>query len=158
VDRPEADRTSPRALFGPEKGAKGVRRTRSWHASSGMWALIGALFLSATGLTWSTYAGENFEAALTALNAKAPVLDTALPGSGAAGGGSGEHDQHGGAQNTSGAVDPAAFDRVMATARGAGLDGPLELTAPAEPGTAWSAAQTDNTWRSRCWASAWPPS
>ncbi|HWO59322.1 MAG TPA: PepSY-associated TM helix domain-containing protein [Umezawaea sp.] len=80
-----------RALLVPEKGAKGVRRTRSWHASIGTWALLGALFLSATGLTWSTYAGENFTAALTALDAKAPVLDTALPGGTSATAGSGEH-------------------------------------------------------------------
>ncbi|MET0132984.1 MAG: PepSY domain-containing protein [Kibdelosporangium sp.] len=146
VARRRTARRRARALLVPEKGAKGVRRTRSWHASVGMWALIGALFLSATGLTWSTYAGENFSAALTALDAKAPVLDTALPGSTAAGGGSGEHDQHGGGSGTTGPVDAAAFDRVLATARGAGLDGPLELTVPGEPGNAWTAAQIDNAW------------
>ncbi|PRY44719.1 PepSY-associated TM helix domain-containing protein [Umezawaea tangerina] len=135
-----------RALLVPEKGAKGVRRTRSWHASIGVWVLLGALFLSATGLTWSTYAGENFTAALTALDAKAPVLDTALPGGGAAASGSGEHAEHGGTTGSTGPVDPLAFDRVLDTARGAGLDGPLEITTPAEPGTAWSAAQVDNTW------------
>ncbi|NUT46123.1 MAG: PepSY domain-containing protein, partial [Saccharothrix sp.] len=43
-----------RALFVPERGAKGVRKTRSWHAGTGMWVLVGTLFLSATGLTWST--------------------------------------------------------------------------------------------------------
>ena len=135
-----------RALLVPEKGAKGVRRTRSWHASIGTWALLGALFLSATGLTWSTYAGENFTAALTALDAKAPVLDTALPGATGATTGSGEHSEHGGGQETTAPVDAAAFDRVLGTARGAGLDGPLELTVPADAGSAWTAAQTDNTW------------
>ncbi|MEO6090029.1 MAG: PepSY domain-containing protein [Umezawaea sp.] len=138
-----------RALLVPEKGAKGVRRTRSWHASLGVWALLGALFLSATGLTWSTYAGENFSAALTALNAKAPVLDTALPGAAATGTASGEHAEHNGTPDAAKPVDPATFDRVLATARGAGLDGPLDLTPAGEPGTAWTAAQTDNTWPTR---------
>jgi uncharacterized iron-regulated membrane protein len=138
-----------RALLVPEKGAKGVRGTRSWHASLGVWTLLGALFLSATGLTWSTYAGENFSAALTALNAKAPVLDTALPGAAATGTASGQHSEHGGTPATAKPVDPAIFDRVLATARGAGLDGPLELTPAGKPGTAWTAAQTDNTWPTR---------
>lgn len=142
--RKRTARRRVRALLVPEKGAKGVRKTRSWHASVGMWALVGALFLSATGLTWSTYAGENFSAALTALNAKAPALDTALPGSTAATG-SGEHEQHGGGAEKSGPVDPAVFDRVLTTARAAGLDGPLELSVP-EPGSAWTAAQVDSTW------------
>ncbi|HEX7305994.1 PepSY domain-containing protein [Lentzea sp.] len=133
-----------RALLLPEKGAKGVRRTRSWHASLGVWALVGALFLSATGLTWSTYAGENFTAVLTALNAKAPALDTALPGSAPAT--SGEHSAHTGTAGSSEPVDPDTFDRVLAAGRGAGLDGPVELAPAAEPGTAWSVAQTDQLW------------
>jgi uncharacterized iron-regulated membrane protein len=146
IVRRKTARRRVRALVLPEKGATGVRGTRSWHASLGMWALLGALFLSATGLTWSTYAGENFSAALTALNAKAPVLDTALPGSAAAASGSGEHSEHGGTTGTSGPVDVATFDRVLGTARAAGLDGPLELTVPAAAGTAWTVAQVDNTW------------
>ncbi|WNV85741.1 PepSY domain-containing protein [Umezawaea sp. Da 62-37] len=150
LGRRRSARRRVRALVLPEKGAKGVRKTRSWHASIGVWVLLGALFLSATGLTWSTYAGENFTAALTALDAKAPVLDTALPGGGAAASGSGEHAEHGGTTGTTTArVDAPAFDRVLGTARGAGLDGPLVITAPAAPGTAWSAAQADNTWPTR---------
>ncbi|HEX6341112.1 PepSY domain-containing protein [Umezawaea sp.] len=146
IGRRRTARRRVRALLVPESGAKGVRKTRSWHASIGVWALVGALFLSATGLTWSTYAGENFSAALTALDAKAPVLDTALPGAAGGTSGSGEHSEHGGGQEGTAPVDAAAFDRVLGTARGAGLDGPLELTVPAAAGTAWTAAQTDNTW------------
>ncbi|GLW90472.1 PepSY-associated TM helix domain-containing protein [Actinokineospora globicatena] len=121
-----------RTLVVPEKGAKGVRRTRSWHATLGMWTLIGALFLSATGLTWSTYAGENFAAALTALNAKAPTLDTELSG----------HGDHGG--GGAAPSDPATFDRVLGSARAAGLDGPVQITASSD--AAWTVAQVDNTW------------
>ncbi|GLY47699.1 PepSY domain-containing protein [Lentzea sp. NBRC 102530] len=133
-----------RAVLLPEKGAKGVRGSRSWHASLGVWALVGALFLSATGLTWSNYAGENFSAVLTALNAKAPALDTALPGSAPAA--TSEHAQHDGSAGTSGPVDARTFDTVLAAGRGAGLDGPLELTPATAPGTAWSVAQTDQLW------------
>ncbi|ROP35045.1 PepSY-associated TM helix domain-containing protein [Saccharothrix texasensis] len=133
-----------RALVVPEKGAKGVRKTRSWHASVGVWVLLGALFLSATGLTWSNNAGANFDAALTALNAKTPALDTGLRGAKGATSGDG-HGEHGDGSSAV-EVDPVTFDRVLVAARGAGLDGPLELGVAAAPGTAWTAAQTDNTW------------
>ncbi|MET7401490.1 PepSY-associated TM helix domain-containing protein, partial [Dactylosporangium sp. NPDC005572] len=60
--------------------AKGVRRTRSFHAATGVWLVVGLLFLSATGLTWSTWAGANFSVALDNLDASRPVLDTSLGG------------------------------------------------------------------------------
>ncbi|ANZ39889.1 peptidase [Lentzea guizhouensis] len=135
-----------RALLVPEKGAKGVRKSRSWHASLGVWALVGALFLSATGLTWSNYAGENFTAVLTALNAKAPALDTALPGSTSAGTAPSEHSEHTGTAGSTGPVDAKTFDTVLAAGRGAGLDGPVEIAPAAAPGTAWSVGQTDQLW------------
>ncbi|MEU5693037.1 PepSY-associated TM helix domain-containing protein [Actinosynnema sp. NPDC020468] len=141
LGRQRAARRRVRAVVAPEKGARGVRRTRSWHGSIGVWASVGALFLSATGLTWSTYAGENFASALEALHAKAPVLDTALSGRTAP---AGEHEQH-----TTGTkavpVDPATVDRVLKAGRAAGLDGPVQVTAGAA-GTAWTVAQVDNTW------------
>ena len=55
---------------------KGVRRTRGWHASTGLWLSIGLLFLSATGLTWSNHAGANFEAAVHALDGSRPAVST----------------------------------------------------------------------------------
>ncbi|WP_341721031.1 PepSY domain-containing protein [Micromonospora sp. FIMYZ51] len=120
---------------------KGVRRTRGWHATTGVWLAVGLLILSATGLTWSRFAGGNFAAGLDALDARRPALTTSLIGAPADGGG--EH-QHGGAPS-SGAADPATFDRVLAVARDAGLSGPVEIS-PGEPGEAWAVAQTDNTW------------
>lgn len=146
IARRRTARRRVRALLVPEKGAKGVRKSRSWHASIGVWALAGALFLSATGLTWSNYAGENFTAVLTALDAKAPALDTALPGAAPTGTAPSEHSEHTGTAGSAAPVDPATFDRVLAAGRGAGLDGPVELSPAAAPGTAWSVAQTDQTW------------
>ncbi len=143
--RQRTARRKVRAVVAPEPGAKGVRKTRSRHGSLGTWVLLGALFLSATGLTWSTYAGDNFSAALTALNAKAPALDTGLGGTEGSTGSDG-HSGHGEASPGAEPVDPATFDRVLVAARDAGLDGPLQLGVAAEPGTAWTAAQVDNTW------------
>ena len=112
--------------------AKGVRRTRGWHAATGVWLAVGLLFLSATGLTWSRYAGANFGAALDALNAHAPRA------------GHRPRRRHrrrrtGGRPprrraGAAGAVDPAAHRHAsLATARdGRASTGPVEITVPAE--------------------------
>ncbi|TDB78083.1 PepSY domain-containing protein [Micromonospora sp. KC723] len=138
-----ATRARSRHLLVPDLSVrKGVRRTRGWHATTGVWLAVGLLFLSATGLTWSRYAGDNFSAALGALNAGRPPLSTVLDGAPPATGG--EH-QHGG-PDTATEADPATYDRALAIARDAGLAGPVEITPAEAPGTAWTVAQTDNTW------------
>ncbi|WP_431923379.1 PepSY-associated TM helix domain-containing protein [Micromonospora wenchangensis] len=141
--RRRASRATARHLLVPDlTAARGVRRTRSWHATTGIWLTVGLLFLSATGLTWSRYAGANFGAGLDALDARAPQLSTALAaGPTPADSGGGHH----GAAGAGGVVESAAFDRVLTTARTAGLAGPVEI-APGEPGSAWTVTQVDNTW------------
>ncbi|TDC42566.1 PepSY-associated TM helix domain-containing protein [Micromonospora sp. KC213] len=142
--RRASNRSRVRHLLVPDLSAgRGVRRTRGWHATTGVWLAVGLLFLSATGLTWSRYAGDNFSAALGALNASRPPLSTVLDGAPPATGG-GEH-QHGG-PTTGADADPATYDRVLAVARDAGLAGPVEITPAEEPDSAWTVAQTDNTW------------
>jgi uncharacterized iron-regulated membrane protein len=122
---------------------KGVRRTRGWHATTGVWLAVGLLFLSATGLTWSRYAGANFGAGLDALQATRPQLSTTLDGAPPDTSG-GEH-QHGG--TPAGTADnPGTYDTMLATARGAGLAGPVEISPAEEPGMAWTVTQVDNTW------------
>jgi uncharacterized iron-regulated membrane protein len=121
-----------------------VRRTRSFHASTGVWLIVGLFFLSATGLTWSTHAGAHFTMALDALDAHRPEIDTALPGTETAPAGGGHHESAAPAAALE--IDPADTATVLDTARTAGLDGPLILAAPAEAGTAWTATQSDNVW------------
>lgn len=136
-------RGSVRKMLAPELAAKkGVRRTRGWHAATGVWLSVGLLILSVTGLTWSRYAGGNFGDALDALDAGRPALSTGLA-AGAAPDGGGHH----GAGNAEAApIDPAQADTVLAVARAYGLTGPVELTPPEEAGHAWTAAGTDNVW------------
>lgn len=116
----------------PDLAAKpGVRRTRGWHASVGVWLALGLLVLSATGLTWSRYAGATFDVVQDRFAAHSPALDAAV--------------HHGGGHST-GAVDVADVDRVTAVAREAGLTGLIEVSPPAGPGAAWVVAQNDPRW------------
>ncbi|WP_415949169.1 PepSY-associated TM helix domain-containing protein [Streptomyces sp. KLOTTS4A1] len=134
----------------PDRGARGVRRTRSWHAATGVWLALGLLFLSATGLTWSQYAGDRFGQLLDTVKGKAPRLDTALPGAEPAAegdhAGHGEHAGHGAAGNETASADPADFDTALAVARDAGLGGTVQVKPPADSASAWAVAQKDNVW------------
>jgi uncharacterized iron-regulated membrane protein len=122
-----------RATVLPDLSAKkGVRRTRGWHAATGIWLTVGLLVLSATGLTWSRYAGGNFAAGLDALNSHKPELVTTVDPAGVAGGGHHSSDAAGPAT-----VDLTAVDQAVATARAADLSGPIEVTVP-EAGSAWT--------------------
>ncbi|KQC37995.1 peptidase [Frankia sp. ACN1ag] len=143
-----------RRVLLPDLAARGRRRTMGWHGSLGVWLLVGLLFLSATGLTWSRHAGAHFATALDATDSHTPNLDTTLPQAAPPTGASGrEHQGHtatsaGGTTHTSSADAGGAdrVDRVAAAARGAGLHGPVEITPPTETGTGWSVAQTDRHW------------
>ncbi len=89
---------------------KGVRRTRGWHAATGVWLVVGLLALSATGLTWSRYAGANFDVVQEpASTPNDPMLDTALPGGPGGGDSGGGH--HGGAASSGGDVLPLTWTR-----------------------------------------------
>jgi uncharacterized iron-regulated membrane protein len=133
-------RRSVRKMLAPELAArKGVRRTRSWHAATGLWISLGLLVLAATGLTWSRYAGASFEVALDAVDGRRAALE--VPGAGPSAGG-----HHGAGSEAPVAVDPAEADTVLKVARDNGLTGPVELSLPETGGAAWTVAGIDNTW------------
>ncbi|GIG92272.1 PepSY-associated TM helix domain-containing protein [Plantactinospora endophytica] len=141
--RQRGSRGRARRLLLPDLAArKGVRRTRGWHASTGVWLLVGLLILSATGLTWSRYAGAHFGSALDTLDARRPVLSTALTGAPGPDSGSGHH----GGPTGGTSVDPATVDEVLRVARAEGLDGPVEVGPPADASSAWAVTQVDDVW------------
>lgn len=113
-------------------------RRLNWHAVVGMWILPVALLLSATGLTWSTYAGATIEELRENLNWTTPVVDTALPG-GAASAETGHAGHHGApaATHTVPAARIGQVDTVLAAARLAGVTQPAEIAVPADDGTAF---------------------
>ncbi|SMX91635.1 Uncharacterized iron-regulated membrane protein [Brevibacterium antiquum] len=146
------------ALLRPSMKHKGLRRTFSWHASVGVWAAIGMLFLSATGITWSQLGGDNVTKLRAALDWSTPAVSTELAAGSAEtnGGAAGQsddgghagheghagHDDHAGhggdaASDTSG-VDPADFDMSLAMARDINVNtGLVEILPPADEDSAW---------------------
>jgi uncharacterized iron-regulated membrane protein len=124
-----------RRLLVPRVRGGGRARLRSWHGSVGLWAAVGLLFLSATGLTWSQFAGPNVTAARHALSWSTPDVGTALPSAAAAPAGGQEL-----------AVLPGQAEPALAVARAAGLSDPVALTPPTAPGQAWVVGQTQRSW------------
>ncbi|WP_422742816.1 PepSY-associated TM helix domain-containing protein [Mycobacterium sp. WMMD1722] len=145
---------SPKArVLTTDRTAQGRQRTLNWHGVVGIWIAAGLLFLSATGLTWSMYAGANITELRSALSWTTPTVSKTLPGavedSDAAGSGHDGHD-HGAAP----AADPATasaprvddVDRVLAAARAHGIDGKVEVSIPSDATTAFTVAQTRQPW------------
>ncbi|WP_046471088.1 PepSY-associated TM helix domain-containing protein [Allosalinactinospora lopnorensis] len=121
-----------RAILAPDSQARGRSRTMSWHGSVGVWAAAGLLVLSATGLSWSTYAGDNISKIREAMQWQTPALSAAAPDSGHSG-----HGAHGAG---------VEVDRVLESAREAGLDGPVEVSYPEAEGAAYAVTQTRSQW------------
>lgn len=109
--------------------SRGRARTLKWHGATGVWLLAGLLFLSATGITWSTYAGAHVTDLRTALHWQRPQLDTAA--------------------NDAAAVDSAAvdYDGVVSAAAAAGVHRPVEITLPAEAGQGIGVTEIDKAYR-----------
>jgi len=83
-----------RDLLHPDLQARGYRRTLSLHSAAGVWVLLGALFLAATGITWSQYGGANIGTIREALGFTTQAVDAQLP----AAAGQGAADQEDGAE------------------------------------------------------------
>ncbi|QKT06624.1 PepSY domain-containing protein [Gordonia sp. X0973] len=119
----------------------GTRRNRTlnWHGAVGVWLVVGLVFLSATGLTWSKHAGQNIADLRHHLNWDRPPLPTAVPAAhhhGAAPGPTVAHEQ-----------PSASFDALLAVARAHGLSGRVEIDLPTGPRDAVTITQTRLPWR-----------
>jgi uncharacterized iron-regulated membrane protein len=121
-------RRARRELLLPRHRATGRARLLSWHGSIGVWVAAVLLFLSATGLTWSQFAGGHVTELRHALSWTTPSPHTAVA-----------------TQVTEGPV-AADAQRVLAVARAHGLTDPIALDPPSTPGHAWVAQQVKRSW------------
>ncbi|CAL9660256.1 PepSY-associated TM helix domain-containing protein [Streptomyces sp. enrichment culture] len=125
------------------RGTSGRRRTLGLHGSVGVWAAVFFMFLSVTGLTWSTYAGANIADLRVSLGQTTPSVSASV--SGASGGE--EHAGHGAAAGPGGdAAHGVGLDKVLAAARAEGLGDPVEITPPADASSAYVVAQVQRSW------------
>ncbi|MGZ8176883.1 PepSY-associated TM helix domain-containing protein [Williamsia sp. SKLECPSW1] len=124
------------------EGKPGTRRRLvSVHGAVGATIIVGLLFLSVTGLTWSRYAGESVSELKSALSWTTPSVSTTVGGATAPAIAS--HDEGGDseAQALTPAQSLSGIDTVAATATRAGLKGPMWFTPPTTAGEAWSVAE-----------------
>lgn len=132
-----------RSLLIPDRSRRGRAWTRSLHGSLGLWLLLGFLGLSATGLTWSTYAGEHVAQARAQFGWLTPGVDATLAG---------DHEthqqqHHGGTAPTSTPEEITRVDGVLNAARASGIDaGKLEIVPPTGAGQAWTVSEIDRSW------------
>ncbi|WP_347222060.1 PepSY-associated TM helix domain-containing protein, partial [Mycolicibacterium poriferae] len=148
-------RSSSRArLFSVDRSVSGRARTRNWHGAAGMWIAVGLLFLSATGLTWSKYAGDHVSEIRSALSWTTPAVATDLAAAETAAE-HGDHAGHGHGGTPAAALDADAavtatsisqVDGVLAAARAAGIGGKVEVSIPAKADTAFTVARNRQPW------------
>ncbi|MDQ0936525.1 PepSY-associated TM helix domain-containing protein [Streptomyces turgidiscabies] len=132
------------------RGTSGRRRTLGLHGTVGVWAAAGFIFLSATGLTWSTYAGANIDVLRTSLGQSTPAVSAAAGG---------EHTGHGAAAGAGSTTEHGVgLDKVLAAARAEGLGDPVEIVPPADASSAYVVKQTQRSWPEKQDAVAVDPS
>ncbi len=121
---------------------------RRWHVGLGWLLLTGLLLFSATGLTWSRWAGENVNQLRAAMNWMTPQVNASLNGDPSA---NNLHDGHHGIHQETAVggpgLDNGLFDSVWAAARQAGIDAAkVEIRPAASANRAWTIGEINRRW------------
>ena len=146
---------------------KGFAFSRHWHVTLGLTLVVGLVFFSITGLTWSQWAGGNIDRMRTELNWLTPQVNTSL-NSEAPAAPADPHADHmpdmdmsDMSMPMSAMTKPAAaaakpmpnnaadsdWDRVLNAARQDGLSASkLELRQPKSVDKAWAVTEIDRSW------------
>ena len=132
-----------------DRTAGGRSRTLNWHSTTGVWLLAGLLFLSATGITWSTYAGANISDIRSALSWQRPQLDTTLsattaPEEAAA---FGDHGHPASTPTTAELHRSVDYNAIINSAKRAGVNLPVEIMLPTEPGEGIGVIEIEKPYR-----------
>lgn len=132
--------------------------TRHWHITLGLLLFVGMLFISATGLTWSRWAGDNVNAMRASLNWLTPQLNTKLNLSSTVRLSSHHHDAHQHKQdnhrstqsqsNISGINKPDSdWETVLYTARHNGINADnVEIRQPRTADNTWTVTENKRDW------------
>ncbi|ATO33691.1 hypothetical protein DZA65_02680 [Dickeya dianthicola] len=146
---------------GRQSPARQRQRLRGTHTVTGLLLLVGLLFFSATGLTWSRWAGDNVALLRAVMGWQTPSVNTHLDTAPASPTSAHtEHDimsmpMHSAASQatpqTFDNVQPLdnvqTFDNVVAAAREAGIDaGKIEIRPAAKTQRAWTVSEIDRAW------------
>lgn len=128
------------------KAPSGARATRRRHATLGLLLALGLLFFSATGLTWSQWAGGNIAELRHAWGWSTPSASTALIDIDSQV--ADEHAEHRGHMAmVATSITLEDFDQALSAARQAGLNAArIQLTPPSSPQQAWRVAEIDRQW------------
>lgn len=128
------------------------QRLRQRHATLGIVALIGLLFFSATGLTWSQWAGGNIAELRHLWGWGTPSVSTDLAASPDHKASADPHAAHHAGSHVGTMHMPATlaaddFDRALDAARAAGIDAAkIEIVPPSAPMQAWKIREVGREW------------
>lgn len=157
-DRSRRTRRAGTRARQPGRSGAGRPRLVRRHAVLGSWIAAGLLVLSATGLTWSTYAGGRVSDLRAALNWSTPALAAnPTPAPQVSGDTAVGHEGHdaghaaGGSTPVAPAGPPSVADQAapaLAAARVAGFAGAVQLTPPSQDasGAPWRVKETRRSW------------
>ncbi|RSB14919.1 PepSY-associated TM helix domain-containing protein [Citrobacter farmeri] len=122
-----------------------LQNQRRLHVTLGWLLLVGMLLFSATGLTWSQWAGGNVDKMRAAFGWLTPQLNAQLHGPRQL---QDEHaDHHGGRVMSEARVDIRQFDAVLQTAQQTGLNAlRLEIRPPKDAQHGWTVTEIDRRW------------
>jgi len=125
------------------------QNSRRLHSTLGWCLLVGMLLFSATGLTWSQWAGGNVDTLRASFGWLTPQVNTQLSGPGASQDPHAEYQSHheGMAMGMPMLIPLSRYDEVLATAQHAGLSANrLEIRPPKNSDRAWTVTEIDRRW------------
>lgn len=124
------------------------QNNRRLHVILGWSLLAGMLLFSATGLTWSQWAGGNVDRMRSAFGWLTPQVNTQLSGVAMAQDPHAEHHSHHPTMEMPATMpEPSRFDDVMHLAQAVGLrSDKLEIRPPRSADKAWSVTEIDRRW------------
>lgn len=125
-----------RPRWRPWRSGSARQRTLSWHAVVGTCVALGLLMLSATGLTWSRFAGDHVRAVREELGWKSPAIANDF------GGGGGHR------RRTGGDVVGVGPDGAARAAARVGISAPLQVKPP-EGDHGYVVKSIDESWPAR---------